>query len=189
MALKLFRSTGYSSILMAGEARLAMHPGWMILAVSVWTGFVSNVALWRAMAGTQGSQGLGHALLLGLCVAGASGAALSLLGWRKTIKPAAIALLFLAALTASSIWSQALPLDGSLFDRRPASLVVPPWASLLRWQVSAALAGLALVPAIWVWQKQVRRLSGPDQLKVNISGMFIGASVTAGSAWLLSRGL
>jgi glucan phosphoethanolaminetransferase (alkaline phosphatase superfamily) len=189
MALKLFRSTGYSSILMAGEARLAMHPGWMILAVSLWTGFVSNVALWRAIAGSEGSQGMVHALVLGTCIAGASAAALSLLGWRKTIKLAAIALLFLVALTASSIWSQALPLDASLFDRPPASVIVPTWPSLLRWQVSAALAVLALVPGIWVWQKQVRRLSGPHQLKVNVNGMLLGALVAASSAWLLSRGL
>jgi glucan phosphoethanolaminetransferase (alkaline phosphatase superfamily) len=166
-----------------------MHPGWMILAVSLWAGFVSNVALWRAIAGSEGNQGFGRALILGASIAGACGVALSLLGWRKTIKLAAIALLFLAALAASSIWSQALSLDGSLLDRRPLSVIVPPWASLLRWQVPAALAGLALVPSIWVWHKQVRRLSGPHQLKVNMTGMLIGSVVFAASAWLLARGL
>ena len=47
MSLKLFRSTGYSSILAPGESRVATHPGWVILAISLWIGFACNVALWR----------------------------------------------------------------------------------------------------------------------------------------------
>lgn len=189
MGLKLFRSTGYSSLLMAGEARLAMHPAWMILAVSLWAGFVSNVALWRALAGTDPSHSLAWVLALGACITGACGMVLSLLGWRKTIKPTATLILFTAALAASSIWSQALPIDASLLDRRPLSVIVPPWASLLRWQVSAAVAGLALVPSVWVWQKGLRRLSGPQQLTVTMTGLAIGFAVVAATSWLLSRGL
>ena len=44
MSLKLFRSTGYSSILAPGESRVATHPGWVILAISLWIGFACNVA-------------------------------------------------------------------------------------------------------------------------------------------------
>lgn len=189
MGLKLFRSTGYSSLLMAGEARLAMHPGWMILGVSLWAGFVPNVALWRVLSGHDAGHGLVHAIALGACIAGASGMFLSLLGWRKTLKPAATLILFLAALAASSIWSQALPVDASLFDRGPLSVIVPPWTSLLRWQVSVGLALLALVPSLWVWQKGLRRLPGPQQLTVTMVGLVLGFIVLAGSSWLLAGGL
>ena len=186
MALKLFRSTGYSSILMAGETRLALHPGWMILAVSLWAGYVCNVALWRALAGSEGAAGAGHVLVLGAFLSGVCAMFLSLLGWRKTLKPAATLILILAALAACSIWSQALRVDATLLDRTPSTVLVPPWASLLRWQVLASLAGLALVPAFWLWQKPLRRLSGPEQLKVNIAGIVLGAAVAAASGWMLS---
>jgi lipid A ethanolaminephosphotransferase len=174
---------------MAGETRLAMHPGWMILAVSLWAGFVSNVALWRVLAGNDPSHSVIHVLALGACIAGACAMVLSLLGWRKTLKPTATVLLFVAALAASSIWSQALPVDATLLDQRPSSVLIPPWASLLRWQVSGGLAVLALVPSVWVWQKSLRRLPGPEQLVVTLTGIVLGFAVLAGAAWLLSHGL
>src|SRR5512133_2156974 len=112
MALKLFRSTGYSSILAPGETRsAALHPGWLMLAVSLWAGFVCNVALWRALAAGPASGGLPLAIVLGAFVAGGCGFVLSLLGWRRTLKPAATLVLLAAALSACAIWVQGLPLD------------------------------------------------------------------------------
>jgi lipid A ethanolaminephosphotransferase len=187
MSLKLFRSTGYSSILAAGETRRATkHPGWVVLAVSLWAGFACNVALWRAL-GAQG--GLAHALALGAAVASGSGIFLSLLGWRSTLKPAATLVLFLAALSACAIWGQSLLLDGRFDEMRLSTLMIPPWASLLRWQVSLFLVALAVVPTMWVWNTAVRRLGGPAQLSANIQGALLAAIVLAASGFLLVRGL
>ena len=189
MALKLFRSTGYSSILMAGETtRLAMHPGWMILAVSVWVGFVCNVALWRQLAGTGQPGGMGSAVALGLAIAGACCLVLSLFGWRKTIKPAATLILLAAALTACSIWSDALPVDSTLLGRGFFRLMLPSWTVFLRWQEWAMLAGLALVPMVWVWNTPLRRLSAQKQLNVNIVGSLLGVAVLGIGGWLLLHG-
>jgi lipid A ethanolaminephosphotransferase len=187
MALKLFRSTGYSSILMAGETtRLALHPGWMILAASVWAGFVCNVALWRQVGGAP-ADGMGPGLALGLSAAGACGVVLSLFGWRKTLKPTATLILFAVALTATSIWSDGVPIDGALLARSLASLILPSWASVLRWQVMLVLGALALVPVVWMWHTPLRRLPGPEQLSVNIVGSLIGAAVLAVGGWLLRQ--
>jgi glucan phosphoethanolaminetransferase (alkaline phosphatase superfamily) len=186
MGLKLFRSTGYSSILAPGETRLTMHPAWMLLAVSLWAGFVSNVAMWR---GLRGSASLEHGLVVGGAAFGACLVILSLFGWRKTLKPAAIVVLALAALASSTIWGQAWPMDASLLARPASTIFVPAWPDLLRWQVSATLVGLALVPAIWVIQKPVRRLGGPQQLRVNILGIVVGFAVFMASAYLLERGV
>ena len=186
MSLKLFRSTGFSSILSPGETRRAtVHPGWIILAVSLWAGFVCNVALWRDLGAAPLAVGLPHALILGALVASACAAILSLLGWRKTLKPAATLILFLAALSACAIWGQALPLEGPITDMRLSRLMIPPWASLLRWQVSLLLVGLAVIPTMWVWNAQLRRLAGPDQLAVNVKGMLIAATALAASGFLL----
>lgn len=186
MALKLFRSTGYSSILMPGEVRLALHPAWMVLAVSLWAGFACNVAVWR---GLRGSASLSHALLVGVAVTAASALMLSVFGWRKTLKLASSAVLVLAALASATIWSEAFPVDGTLLERPAATLFILPWASLLRWQVSATFIVLALVPAYWVWLTPVRRLGGPHQLRVNIAGIVIALAVLAAAVWLLERGL
>jgi glucan phosphoethanolaminetransferase (alkaline phosphatase superfamily) len=187
MSLKLFRSTGFSSILSPGETRRATtHPGWVVLAVSLWAGFACNVALWR---GLWAGAGLPHAVALGAFVAAACAALLSLLGWRKTLKPAATLVLFLAALSACAIWGQGLPLDGHVAEMRLSTLMIPPWASLLRWQVSLLLMVLAVVPTVWVWNAQLRRLPGPDQLSVNIAGMLIAAAALAASGFLLLRGM
>ncbi len=186
MALKLFRSTGYSSILMAGETRLAMHPGWMILAMSAWAGFACNVALWRQLAGT--GAGMGAALALALSVAGVSATVISLFGWRKTIKPAGTLVLLAAALSACSIWSEGLPVDGMLLGHGMAGLLLPSWPSLLRWQVWALLTGLALVPMMWMWNTPLRRLSAQRQLNVNIVGSLIGVAAMGIGGWLLLHG-
>lgn len=186
MGLKLFHETGYSSILTPGETRVGLHPAWLVLAVSLWAGFAANVALWRALAGTAG--GLGQALATGFLVAGGVAAALSLLGWRKTLKPAAILVLLVAGFVAASIWSKALPVDASLLSQKPSSLVVPSWASFLRWQVLAALAGLGFVPAIWVWRAHLRRLPASQQLGANVVGLLTGLAVAAASAYLIGEG-
>lgn len=187
MGLKLFHETGFSSILGPGETRVGLHPAWLILAVSLWVGFAANVALWRAIAGTDRTTGLGQALAIGLLIAGSAAAALSLLGWRKTLKPAAILVLVVAALAAASVWSQALPVDATLLSRKPSTLLVPSWPTLLRWQVPAALAGLALVPGIWVWRRQLRRVSLGQQLGINLLGVLTGLGVAAASAFVLGQ--
>lgn len=186
MGLKLFRSTGYSSILAPGETRLPMHPAWMLLAVSLWAGFVANVAVWR---GLRRSAGLDHALVVGVAATAICLFILSMFGWRKTLKPAAVIVLALAALASATIWGQAWPVDGSLLSRPLSTIFVPAWPDLLRWQVSATLVGLALVPAIWVIQKPVRRLGGPQQLRVNMLGIVLAIALFVASAYLLETGL
>lgn len=187
MSLKLFRSTGYSSILAPGETRVAMHPAWVVLAVSLWIGLACNVALWRALArSSESTPGLAWALTAGACAASAVGVILSLMGWRRTLKPVATVLLLLAALGACGVWIQSLPLDAGFLNQRPSGLL-PAWSSFLRWQVPALLVGLGLVPMLWLWSTHPRRLSGPEQLVANVSGMVAGGVVLVGSAWLLLR--
>lgn len=185
MALKLFRSTGYSSILAPGETRIATHPGWLILAISLWIGFVCNVAVWREVRSLGAGNGLARTLLAATFIVAAVATLLSLLGWRRTLKKVATVLLLLAALTASCVWVQGLPVDSNLLDRGLRSLLVPTWPSLLRWQVPALLVVLGLVPMLWLWQLQVRRLPGPQQLASNATGMLIGLAIMTGTGFLL----
>ena len=186
MSLKLFRSTGYSSFLVPGEARLAPHPGWLVLAVSAWIGTACNLALWGELGGGRGAASVLHAIAQGLFAAGASGALLSLLAWRRTLKPAATLLLLVAALAACGSWVQATPATSDIFAKGLGAFSFPSWAGLLRWQVPAMLVVLALAPAVWLWNTQLRRLPGPRQMAANVIGIAIALAVMAGSATLLS---
>lgn len=185
MSLKLFRSTGYSSILGPGETRVAPHPAWLVLAVSLWIGFACNVALWRNLRSLDGALALGRALLAGAFIAAACGTLLSLLGWRRTLKRAAGLLLLLAALVAASVWVQGLPLDRTLLDQGLRTLLLPAWPSLLRWQFPVLLVALGVVPVLWLSQLRMRRLPGPQQLQANIGGMLVGLAAMVLSGWFL----
>ena len=185
MTLKLFRSTGYSSILGPGETRVAPHPAWLVLGVSLWIGFACNVALWRHIRALDGSPALGKALLAGAFISAGCGAVLSLLGWRRTLKRAASVLLLLSSLVAACIWVQGLPLDAALFGQGLRTLVVPAWPSLLRWQFPVLIIVLGVVPVLWLSQLRLRRLAGPTQLRANVSGMAIGVAAMVLSGWFL----
>lgn len=183
MGLKLFRSTGYSTLLMPGEARLAPHPGWVVLGVSLWLGIACNVALWRELAGSARATGILTAVLSGATLAGGSGLLLSLLAWRRTLKPAASLLLLLGALLAAGLWIQSVPVTGTLWSLRWRTLF-PTWASLLRWQVPAMVVGLGVLPALIVANLKLRRLAGPQQLHANLKGAALAAVVMVAAAAL-----
>jgi glucan phosphoethanolaminetransferase (alkaline phosphatase superfamily) len=185
MSLKLFRSTGYSSILGPGETRVATHPGWLVLGVSLWIGFACNVALWRDLRGMDGAPGLTRSLLAGAFIAAVCGAVLSLLGWRRTLKRAAAILVLLAALAAACIWVQALPLNASLFQQGLRAVVLPTWPSLLRWQFPVLVVVLGVAPALWLSQLRLRRLPGPRQLQANMTGFALGLLAMVLAGWFL----
>ncbi|GAB3665009.1 hypothetical protein GCM10028813_45990 [Ramlibacter alkalitolerans] len=182
MALKLFRSTGYSSLLMPGESRLATHPSRLVFGASLWLALACNVGLWRLAAGTAAD--VRSALASVLLLAGANGVFLSLFGWRRTIRFATTVALLAGALVACGLWSQQLPIE--TLWHGPSRSLLPGWASFLRWQVIALILVLAVVPIVWVWNHGLRRMSGPAQLKANLASGVLAAVVFV--AGLLAAG-
>ena len=171
MALKLFRTTGYSTILMPGETRLAMHPAWLVLGASLWLALACNVAVWRLVLGPAIAPRIVLATVA--VIGGASAVILSLLGWRRTVKLAITLLLLAGGLIACGMWTQDLPVE-ALWQQRPRALL-PGWATFMGWQVPVLMLVLAVIPIVWVWNHPVRRLSGPVQLQVNLWGAVFGA--------------
>ncbi|MBL0423163.1 hypothetical protein JI739_22700 [Ramlibacter sp. AW1] len=182
MTLKLFRTTGYSTILMPGEARLAPHPGWAVFAVSLWIGVACNVALWRALLDPQASA-MAAAAATAVVTGAVTALALSALCWRRTFKPVASGLLMLAAAVTTGAWLQ----GGTPAD--PMSLaqsywVFPGWASLIGWRVPLMLAVLGLLPMLVLWNTQLRRLTGPAQLRANLKALVLATLVIGGAVLL-----
>src|SRR3954466_12808868 len=182
MSLKLFRSTGYHSILAPGETRVAMHPGWAVVASGVWIGFACNPWFWRSLSG---GSGLLAAVLQGAAITGGAATVISLFGWRRTLKPIATLLIGAAALVAAGVWTQDVALGATLESQR-AVMALPSWASLFGWQVPTLLGLLGLLPMLWLWNTHLRRLSGSAQLGANLTGMALGATVTGGALLALS---
>jgi hypothetical protein len=180
MALRLFRTTGYSTLLMPGEARIATHPATLVLWASLWLAIACNVAVWRFLGGTlDWRTTLGSIAAIG----GGSGVVLSLLGWRRTLKLAVTLAVIAGALVAAGLWSQQLPV-GTLWQGPPRALL-PAWTSFMRWQVLAMVLVLAVVPIVWLWNHPMRRLPGPAQLQANLSGAFVAGLVFAVGVFLL----
>ena len=167
MALKLFRTTGYSTLLMPGEARIAPHPARLVLWGALWLALACNVALWRL-------EWRGAAAWASI-VGGAAGVFLSVFGWRRTLRLALTIACIAGALMACGLWTQQLPVD-TLWQGPPRTWM-PAWASFLRWQVPALVLVLAVVPIVFVWNAPFRRLAGPAQLRANVLGAVIGAAV------------
>lgn len=180
MALRLFRTTGYSTLLMPGESRVATHPAMLVLWASLWLGVVCNVAVWRLLGGTGDAR---LALASAAVVAGGCGIVFSLLGWRRTLKFVITLALIFGAVVAAGLWSQQLPVE--TLWRGPPRSMLPAWTSFMRWEVLALLLVLAVVPIVWLWNHAVRRLSGPVQLQSNVAGAVVGAAVFGAGLYLL----
>ncbi|MET0311802.1 MAG: phosphoethanolamine transferase domain-containing protein [Burkholderiaceae bacterium] len=178
MSLKLFRSTGYASILDAGEVTVATHPFWAWLGASLWLGFACNVALWRAIGSPATGPSLAFAIGLGIAVAAAAGLVLSLLGSRKTFKPAAILLLLAGSLIAYAIWDRGWMLDANAIARGlPSGPGTFP--NIMRWQFAALVAVLGILPAVWLRGTTLRRLDKPQQFQLRLACFIASAIVLA----------
>jgi glucan phosphoethanolaminetransferase (alkaline phosphatase superfamily) len=179
MALKLFRTTGYSTLLMPGEARLATHPGRVVLGASLWLALACNVGLWRLLSGSGEPRTAAAFIAI---IGGGSALLLSLLCWRRTFKPAVTFVLAISALVACGIWSQQLPVE-QLWH--PSRSLLPAWASFMRWQVPALVLVLAVLPSVWLWNHPLRRLAGPEQLRANFLAAVAGLVVLVAGLALL----
>jgi glucan phosphoethanolaminetransferase (alkaline phosphatase superfamily) len=184
MSLKLFRSTGFHSILTPGEARLALHPGWAVAAVAGWVGVVVNPWFWQGLAG---GDGILTGLASAIGIAGAIGFFLSIFGWRRTFKPAATVALLVSALLSGGVWTQSIPPSSLVDDSTRLSALLPAWASLFRWQVPTLLVLLGGLPVLWLWNTQLRRLSGPAQLRSNLGGVFLWFFIASVGFAMLAR--
>jgi hypothetical protein len=173
MALRLFRTTGYSTLLMPGESRVRPHPARLVLWGSLWLALAGNVGVWRLLL--LRTDDWRSAMTSVLLIGGASGAILSLLGWRRTLKPALTLALIAGVLIADGLWSRQLPVEA--LWKGPPGTWLPAWASFLRWQAWGLVLVLAVLPIVWVWNAQARRLSGPAQLRSNFWGAVLGALV------------
>lgn len=174
--LKLFHVTDFvTSTLLPGEARLSLHPGWMVLAVCAWIALACNVALWRALA-RPSFTGLAQALFLALRMGASLAAVLYLLDWRRVRKALAIALLLAASWIALRSWQLGLAFDASVW-RQAALWQRPSSAHLQGWPTPVLLGVLGVLPALWLLRVPLLRLGTREQWAANLTGLMVAMVV------------
>ena len=150
---------------------------------ALWIGTVCNWPLWQRMAALpdlQNPQGLIFIAVFAGIVTGLSGALLSLLAWRATIKPVLTLVLISAAALAYFMGSYGAVIDPTMVvnivqtDSREALDLLNGWLAL-------TLLLLAGLPLLWVWrQKPLAALRWAPRLGLNLLGFVLGLGLTAG---------
>ena len=142
---------------------------WLVVLASVWIATVCNAALWRALArlpDLSHGQAVTLGLALGLVIALATAALLSLLAWRWTLKPVIALFLLSAALGAYFMMAYGVVIDKTMMvnalqtDARETR-------DLLNWRLAATVLALAVVPGFFLWRLQVRRKGAARQVLSN----------------------
>ncbi|MDB5884555.1 MAG: sulfatase [Polaromonas sp.] len=142
---------------------------WVVLLASLWIATLCNVALWRELARLPGLDFGQVALLdltLGLVIALATAALLSLLAWRWTLKPVITLFLLSAALGAYFMLAYGVVIDKTMMVNTMQT-DVHETRDLLNWRLAATLLALAGLPGFFLWRLEVRRKAGGRQLLAN----------------------
>lgn len=129
------------------SARLAVF-------VSLWLATVCNVPLWAAVRDLPGDglsiDRLGFMLAFGAVVAAGNVALLSLLGWRRTVKPMAAALVLMAAFGAYFMLAYGIVIDATMLAN-VLQTDVQEAGDLFNWRLVATVVVLAGPPLWWLW--------------------------------------
>lgn len=190
-SLKLFRSTEFalSSFFSPQRERTALHPVWAIVLTSVWIATVCNLALWKQLVQlpeSDNAAGAWFAIGLAVMIAAASSALLSLFAWRWLIKPVITLFLLTAAIGTYFMLSDGVAID------TPTMIIalhanVHDAANLVGWGMLASVLILAILPAIWLWRKTLRRLRFGRQLFVNVIVLIASCAILAGTIVIFNK--
>ena len=142
---------------------------WVVLLASFWVATVCNVALWRELTRLPELNLAQIAVLdlsLGLVIALATAALLSLLAWRWTLKPVITLLLLSAAFGAYFMMAYGIVIDQTMMVNT-LQTDVRESRDLLNWRLVATLLALAGIPGFFLWRLEVRRTTHGRQLLAN----------------------
>lgn len=187
MTIKLFHVTEFaeSAYLSPETQREVTHPVTVLSLTSLWLTVVCNIPLWRELSHLPLETGqlwwLG--LRLGLIMVFALMALLSLLCWRRTLKPAALLLLLLSALNTPLMLGQAGAIELSAGLSTTAAQV----RHAASWQLAGLFLALGLLPSLWLWRLPVRRIPLLANLRQNALLFVLCGAVVIGLWWLSAQ--
>jgi lipid A ethanolaminephosphotransferase len=180
MGLKLFRSTGHSSLLDTQTAAawqkhtrqglMGRNPVALLAWVSLWLATIGNGALWRELGRLGQLRSVGDyafAVAFAAIIFGALCALGALLAWRRSIKPVLLFLCLAGALGMHFMLSYGVVIDPTMIVN---VLQTDPRETrdLLSWKMLLTVLIVAGLPALWLWRQNVQNLSWPRQALSNL---------------------
>ena len=152
-----------------GESARGIHPSWLILLASVWLATLGNWALWRELARLPEMNDL-RALWFGgsfaLLIVALTAMLMSIVCWRWTLKPVISIFLLSAALGGYFMLTYGVVIDSTMIvnvmqtDLRESR-------DLTSWKMLITILVFAVLPMVWLWRVQVKRVSLLRQIAHN----------------------
>ena len=132
----------------------ARRPLVAVWALALWLSVAGNVPLWERVGGLAGSPSQRLALFvgLGLLVAGATAAVLSLMAWPRVFRPVATVLALVSAFNTHFMHQYGAVIDPGML----ANVVqtdVREVRDLLSWSLPATVLLVAGPPLWWIWRR------------------------------------
>jgi lipid A ethanolaminephosphotransferase len=173
-----FFGTKTASLLTKQEP--GIHPNRLIVLTSIWLATIGNLALWQELARLPEMNdwsavwfGIAFAALIAslLCML------MSLLCWRRTLKPVIGIFLLSAAFAAYFMLSYRIVIDSSMManvlqtDLRESS-------DLFSWKLVVAVLFLAVLPIVVIWKRQVKQFTFLKSIASNLQ-LFLASCVIA----------
>ena len=166
------------------------RPFQVVWLIALWLAGPGNLPLWQRILALDDT--LAHRLTLlaglGLVVASATAALLSLLAWPCVFRPAATALVLVAAFNTHFMWQY-----GAVIDPTMIANVVHTDAREVRDLLSPHLLGTVLLvagpPLWWLWRRPVVSRVCWSQTGRNLAGVAVGLLVVVGAGLASYQGL
>ena len=166
------------------------RPFQAVWLIALWLAGPGNLPLWQRVFGLDDTLAHRLALLagLGLVVASATAAVLSLLSWPRVLRPAATALVLVAAFNTHFMWQY-----GAVIDPTMIANVLHTDTREVRDLLSLRLLGTVLLvagpPLWWLWHRPIAARPWWRQTGRNLAGVFTGLLLLVGVGLLSYQGL
>ena len=162
-------SSGPSFAGKPGKASSGLRPIWVVVISSLWIATVCNVALWRELArlpDLTAGQALTVSVALGLVIALATIALLSLFAWRWTLKPVITIFLVSAALGAYFMMAYGIVIDKTMMVNT-LQTDIKESRDLFNWRLVGTVLLMAVGPCFLLWRQNIRRQGVLRQITSN----------------------
>ena len=156
-----------------------MRPLWVVVLASLWIATVCNVALWRALARLpelSTGQAITVSLGLGLVIALATAALISLLAWRWTLKPVITLFCVSAAFGAYFMMAYGVVIDKTMMVNT-LQTDLRETRDLLNWRLVATVLVLAVLPCVVLWRQHIRLQSTVRQVLSNVAALLASSAL------------
>jgi len=169
----------------------AWRPAALILLVSCWLALVGNLPLWRTvwpLPEFAGWRGVLFAAGMFIWIVAAQTMLLSLVAWKRVLKPVLLLMLLIAAVNSYFMWQYGVVIDATMMAN-VANTDVREVRDLLSWPMALSLGVIAILPGWWLLrQPVVTRRWAPQALR-NLVGAVVALLVVVGVTLLAFQDL